>query len=70
MKKLKIIKNQKHNQNIWALKFIIECLFFVDGRLIGVPIRILILGLEKVKAGFEDLKGIGIPFFQSISVIV
>jgi len=22
------------------------------------------LGLEKVKAGFEDLKGIGIPFFS------
>ena len=64
MKKLKIIKKQKRKQNIWALKFIIECSFFVDGRLNGAPIRILILNLEKVKAGFEDLKGIGIHFFS------
>ena len=57
---MKIFKNQKLNQNLWALKFIIECSFFVDDRLIGVPIRILILGLEKVKAGFEDVNSIGI----------
>ena len=60
MKKSKIVKNQEPSQNLWALKCIIDYSFFVDGRLIGVPIRILILGLEKVKAGFEDLNSIGI----------
>ena len=60
MKKSKIIKNQKHSQNLLVLKCIIDYSFFVDGRLTGVPIRILILGLEKVKAGFEDFHSIRI----------
>ena len=64
MKKLKIIKNQKHKQNMWALKFIIKCSFFVDGKLIGIAIKTLILDLEKVEAGFEDLNDIGIHFFS------
>ena len=64
MKESNIIKNQKHNQNLWALKCIMYYSFFIDGRLIGVPIRIIILGLEKIKAEFKDLKGIGIYLFS------